>query len=460
MSDAGIVKRRIWGWYFFDWANQPYNTLLLTFIFAPYFASAVAPDPVTGQRYWAWMLTITGITIAFLAPVLGAIADSAGPKRPWIMFWSVLYVAGSFALWWAVPDSDRLLLVLIAFAVGMFGLEFGIIFTNSILPDLGPREEIGRISGSGWAFGYVGGVAALAIMLLFLAENDTGYTLLGLEPAFGLDPEAREGTRAVGPFSALWYIVFVIPFFLWVPETGRGSPPPGVVRRGLSDMLRTLRSLPRHPSLLAYLGSSMFYRDALNGIYAFGGIYAAGVLEWTIVQIGVFGIMAAVTGAVFCWIGGRADRAYGPKPVIIACILGLIGVCLVVVTTDRTMLLGIPLAEGSRLPDIAFYICGGAIGAGGGALQAASRTMMVRQGNPERMTEAFGLYALSGKATSFVAPGTIAVATQVFDSQRLGVSPLIGLLLLGLALLIWVKPEGESAASWAASTRPLSPPSP
>jgi len=450
------AQRRIWGWYFFDWANQPFNTLLLTFIFAPYFVSAVAPDPVTGQQWWGWMLTATGLTIAVLAPLLGAMADSAGRKRPWIVLWSAFYIAGSFALWWAVPDMDAVWIVLLAFGIGMIGLEFGIIFTNALLPSLGAREDLGRISGSGWAFGYVGGVVSLAIMLLFLVENETGRTLIGFAPALGLDPDAREGTRAVGPFSALWYLVFVIPFFLWVKEPAVPvAPREGVVRQGLSDMVRTLRGLPRHPSLLAYLGSSMFYRDALNGIYAFGGIYAAGVLGWSVTMIGIFGITAAVTGAIFCWLGGRADRAFGPKPVIITAIIALIGVCLVVVMTDRSMVLLFPVSQDSALPDIAFFLCGGFIGAAGGVLQASSRTMMVRQANPARMTEAFGLYALSGKATAFIAPAGVALATQIFDSQRLGVMPLIGLFLIGLVLLVWVKPDGERPEAWEPSATSL-----
>lgn len=444
------AQRRIWGWYFFDWANQPFNTLLLTFIFAPYFAASVAPDPVTGQQMWGWMLTATGLTIALCAPVLGAVADSAGRKKPWIVLWSIFYVAGSCALWWAVPEMEAIWIVLIAFGIGMIGLEFGIIFTNALLPSLGKREDIGQISGSGWAFGYAGGVVSLAVMLLFFAENDSGRTLIGLTPALGLDAEAREGTRAVGPFTALWYLVFVVPFFLWVAEPRATVAPPrkDIVRKGLADMLRTLRGLPRHPSLLAYLGSSMFYRDALNGIFAFGGIYAAGVLNWSITMIGVFGITAAVTGAVACWIGGRIDRALGPKPVIVVAILALIAVCLVVVTTDRSMVLLIPIPDGSGLPDITFFLCGGVIGAAGGVLQASSRTMMVRQANPARMTEAFGLYALSGKATAFLAPASVAIATQVFESQRMGVTPLIALFLIGLVLLIWVKPEGERPEAW------------
>jgi len=446
MTD-GAARRRIWGWWAFDWANQPYNTLLLTFIFAPYFASAVAPDPVTGQAVWGWMLSISGILIALGAPVVGAIADNTGGRRRWLMLWSALYLTGSAALWWAVPGADdsRILLILIAFAIGLVGLEYGIVFVNALLPTLGRREELGRISGTGWAIGYVGGLASLVVMLLLLAENEEGRTLIGTAPAFGLDAAAREGTRAVGPFSALWYVVFVIPFFLWVREApARAAPDPGTVARALRALGGTLRSLPSRRSLFAYLGGSMLYRDALNGIYAFGGIYAVGVLGWSVVQIGVFGILAAAVGAVFCWLGGKADSRFGPKPVIILCILVLIAVCTVIVTTDRSMVLLMPVAAGSSLPDVVFYICGGVIGAAGGSLQAASRTMMVRQADPARMTEAFGLYALSGKVLSFLAPGLIALATTLTESQRLGVTPLIGLFLIGLVLLLLVDPEGES----------------
>ena len=141
MTDRTAARRRIWGWWAFDWANQPYNTLLLTFIFAPYFASAVAPDPVTGQAVWGWMLAISGILIALGAPVVGAIADNTGGRRRWLVLWSALYLTGSAALWWAVPGADdsRILLILIAFAIGLVGLEYGIVFVNALLPTLGRR---------------------------------------------------------------------------------------------------------------------------------------------------------------------------------------------------------------------------------------------------------------------------------------------------------------------------------
>ena len=427
----------VWGWMFFDWAAQPYFTLLLTFIFAPYFASAVVADEVMAQQYWGWMLTGVGIAIAILAPILGSVADASGSRLNWILGFSILSVAGSASLWWAYPNSDMAIWILVAFGIGLIGVEFTTIFTNAMLPDLGTERDMGIISGSGWAFGYAGGLVSLAIAILLLAENDSGVTLLGTSPILGLDPEAREGTRAVGPLAACWYVAFMIPFFLWVRDGSRKNG-----GQSLSGLAKTIRTLPRNTSLLAYLGSSMFYRDALNGLFAFGGIYAVGVLDWTIVQIGIFGILSLVFGAAFSWIGGLADGKFGPKPVILTCLTVLTVVCVVILFTSRTMVLGVPVNAGSGAPDILFMICGCVIGAAGGSVQAASRTMMVIQAERERMTEAFGLYALAGKATSFLAPMLIAVVTGISGDQRIGVSPLVFLFLIGIFLLKWVK-KGE-----------------
>jgi UMF1 family MFS transporter len=337
-------------------------------------------------------------------------------------------------------------------------MEFATTFTHAMLPTLGRREELGRISGNGWAFGYLGGLVSLVIMLVFFAESAaTGRTFVGLPPAFGLEPEAREGTRFVGPLTAIWFVVFMVPFFLWVRDPPPIAAPKGAVREALRGLGRTIRSLPKRPSLFAYLGSSMLYRDGLNGMYAFGGIYAAGVLGWSVVDVGVFGILAIVTGALFCWLGGRADSALGPKPVIRTSILTLAGVAIAIVFVSRDMVFGMPVADGSRLPDIAFYVVGALIGAAGGTLQAASRTMMVRQADPARMTEAFGLYALAGKATSFIAPLSIGVVTWATGSQQWGVTPLILLFLLGLVLLAWVNPDGDRAEPWSSAPSPQSP---
>ncbi|MCT4607768.1 MAG: MFS transporter [Pelagimonas sp.] len=440
-------RKRIWGWFFFDWASQPYNTLLLTFIFGPYINDLMG-DGTAAQAAWGYGIAAAGIVIALLAPVLGAMADLGGSRMKFIWGFSALYVIGSGMLWFAAPDDFNLYTTLFFFALGLIGMEFATIFTNSMLPDLGTPEEIGRISGNGWAFGYLGGLVTLVIMLLLFAENaETGKTMLGSAPLFGLDPEAREGTRAVGPLAAIWYAVFMIPFFLWVREPRREKAPKGAVKKALGQLARTIRTLPQQPSLFAYLGSSMFYRDALNGMYTFGGIYAAGVLGWTVIDVGVFGILAIIAGAVFAVIGGYADEFFGPKPVITVCVWVLMGVGIGIVMIRPDSLFGIPVAEGSSLPNIAFYLFGATIGAAGGALQSASRTMMVRQADEDHMTEAFGLYALAGKATSFLAPLSIGIATSLTGSQSLGVSPLIGLFAIGLFLLRYVHPKGERHSS-------------
>ena len=207
-----------------------------------------------------------------------------------------------------------------AFGIGFIGMEFATIFTNALMPSLTQADDLGAISGSGFAFGYLGGLLALIIMLLFFAEGaDSGLTLLGMEPLFGLDPEAREGTRFVGPFTAIWFVVFMVPFFLWVKEPKMDARPLHL-GRAFASLRDLIRSLKFRRSLTAYLASSLFYRDALNALYGFGGVYASGVLGWSIIQIGIFGIVGAVTAMVAAFVGGRLDRAYGPKPVILSLI--------------------------------------------------------------------------------------------------------------------------------------------
>jgi len=324
-------------------------------------------------------------------------------------------------------------------------MECATIFTNALMPSLSDHDNLGSISGRGFAFGYLGGLLALILMLLFFAESaTTGKTLLGLDPLFGLDPEAREGTRAVGPFSAIWFVVFMVPFFLWVrePRMPRQALHIGAAMGSLMELLGSLRF---RASLSAYLGSSLAYRDALNALYAFGGVYALNVLEWETIQIGIFGIIGAITAMIAAYIGGGMDKRFGPKPVIASAIIVLIVVCLVIVGMSRESIWGIPLDPDSKMADIVFFICGGLIGAAGGPLQAASRTMMLRHTTPDQATEAFGLFALSGKVASFISPFLIAVATDLTGSARLGISPVIGLFAIGLILLIWVKPKGELA---------------
>jgi MFS transporter, UMF1 family len=457
---AGMAsaRKRIWGWYFFDWASQPYNTLLLTFIFGPYFAEIARgyymgtgldeeAAKASAQAFWGFGLTASSLIVAVLAPVLGAIADGTGRRLVWIWIFSAFYVIGATGLWWVMPGAgfDTLLWAVVFFGIGFIGLEFAAIFANALMPTLNDGDDLGRISGNGFAFGYFGGLLALVIILgLFVQAPGSAVTYLGLDPAFGADNETQEGTRFVGPFTALWYILFMLPFFLWVHE-----PRGGATRVDLGGAMRSvfalLRGLRFRKSLAFYLASALAYRDALIGIYAFGGLYASNVLGWEVGQIGIFGIIGAVAAVAGSWVGGQADKRFGPKPVIAMSIIILTVVCLCMIGLERESFWGLPLDPASGSSDQIFYICGALIGAAGGPLQAASRTMLLRHTTPDRATETFGIFALSGKVASMLTPLLVAIVSLISQNPRMGIAPIILLFLVGLFLLSFVKPKGEMA---------------
>ncbi len=438
---AKVSKKGIFSWMLFDWAAQPYHTVLITFIFAPYFVSQVASNSVDGQAIWGFAMGIGGIFIAILAPFLGAMADVTGPRKPWIALFSLFVVGGASLLWLAVPGGVAPInLILIAFVIGLIGIEFSTVFTNSMMPALVPREDLGKLSGSGWALGYIGGIVALIIVLALMAADPiTGKTLVGISPMLGLDASQFEGERATGPLTAIWFLLFIIPLFLFTPDIKKREGQGQAVKKALVTLWHTIRELPKRGSYFAFLITSMFYRDGLNGLFTFGGIYAAGVLEMSITQIGIFGIIAGIAGAIGAFIGGRMDAKFGPKAVVFtSCWLLIIACTIIVSTTPENILFIVPVTSAST-PIIVFYLAGSLIGASGGSLQAASRTLLVDQVEKDETTKAFGLYALTGRATSFLAPMAIGYVTLISQDQRIGITPIIVLLLLGAFGLAFVK---------------------
>ncbi|MFN3672051.1 MAG: MFS transporter, partial [Bosea sp. (in: a-proteobacteria)] len=273
-------RRAVTAWLFFDWAAQPFFTLITTFVFAPFFASALASDPASGQALWGYATGFAGLAIALLSPLLGGIADRTGPRKPWIAVFGALLVAGSGLLWFAAPGSAAAVPIALAgFIIATIGAEFATTFNNAMMTRLVPPERLGWLSGTGWAIGYLGGLLSLAITLLLLAADPlTGKTLAGLAPLFGLDAAAREGDRFSGPLTALWFILFVTPMFLLTPDSPRSSLSfRQAAQGGLGRLKATIVELPRLPALGRFLLANMIYQDALVALFAFGGIYAAGV---------------------------------------------------------------------------------------------------------------------------------------------------------------------------------------
>lgn len=440
-QDLASPRARL-GWAMFDWANQPYFTVITTFIFAPYFTSAVIGDPVDGPATWGYTQTAAGIIIALFSPFLGAIADAGGPRKPWILAFQAMCAIGCALLWWATPGATggTLTLVLVALVIAGIGAEFSIVFNNAMLPHLVSQDRMGRLSGQAWALGYAGGLVSLIFILLAFS--------LPAEPWFGLDKATRENDRIVGPLAAVWLIVFVVPMFLWTPD----QPPSGLsrlaaARAGIANVLQTVREVGRYRNVLQFLIARMIAYDGLTAIFAFGGVYAAGIFGWTTTSLGVFGIILTVFAGIGALVGGWLDDRIGSKRTMQGGVVGVTLATLAVLSMGRDSVFFLvpvdgPSPDGGLFASTAeriFIVFGILLGIFGGPMQAASRTMLARISPPEKLGEFYGLYSLSGKATAFLAPFAYAVMTQTFASQRAGLAAIAVFLIVGFLLMIPVR---------------------
>ena len=444
------------GWVLVDWALQPYYTLVLTFLFAPYFTSAVVDDPVRGQALWGYAAAIAGILIAIGSPILGAVADGGGRRKPWVALFAVILAGGLAALWWAEPGAanSTVFLVLAAFIAATAAAEFATVFTNAIMPTLVPSAQLGRLSGIGWATGYVGGLLSLAVVAGFLVTNPaTGRTLLGLEPLFTLDTLQREGDRLVGPFSAAWVLVFLLPFFLFVPDR-RSTAVPRVRKSALADLVTTLRALPGQRDMLTFLIARALYSDGLSAIFVFGGIYGTAVFGWEAFERGLFGIALITVGVVGAVLGGALDDRIGAKRVVIGALILLMAGCIGILSVSAGhVLFTVPVdaKQPGSLPfsssgELVFLAFASLVAIAAAPNQAASRTLLARLAPPERMTQYFGLFAFSGKVTAFLAPLSVAAVTTATGSQRAGMAAILVFLLAGLLLMLPVREQRQPPA--------------
>jgi UMF1 family MFS transporter len=304
-------------------------------------------------------------------------------------------------------------------------------------------DKIGRLSGTGWAIGYVGGILSLVLVLgLLAADPATGRTLFGFAPLFGLDPASHQGDRMTGPLTGLWFVIFALPMFLLTPDYPAKRPIGDALREGLTELKQTLRELPAQRSMAAFLLANMVYTDGLVSLFAFGGIYAAGTFGWDTIQIGTFGIVLAIAGTFGAWLGGKLDDKLGPRRVIAGSLFILLFSIAAILLVDKDSILFIrvpPPVHGGGLfasaAERAYLVLGCLIGAAGGPLQAASRTLLIHLAPKDRIAQYFGLFALTGKVTSFAGPLSIGIVTAVTESQKAGMAALVLFFLAGLALL-------------------------
>jgi UMF1 family MFS transporter len=414
-----VSKPALAAWCLFDWANSAYFTLIVTFVFATYFTEGVAANPVEGTTQWGHATSVAGLLIALLAPVLGAVADQGRGRKLWAIVFSLVCITATSALWSVHPRPDDVGKGLTLVVVATLGAEFAMVFYNAMLPSMVEPERMGRLSGWGWGIGYVGGLLCLFVALVGFVQTDT--------PWFGVGKEEAANIRAVAPMTALWYLVFLLPFALLTPDApGRGLAPRAAVRAGLADLAATLRAARAEPDLWRFLLANMLYTDGLTTLFAFGGIYAAGTFGFSFAEVIQFGIALNVTAALGAVAFGWIDDRIGPRLTIAIGLVGLILAGAVVLVS---------------VSKLVFWIAALAIGVFLGPVQAASRTWMARRAPEERRAELFGLMALSGKATAFVGPFLLAEATLATGSQRWGMATILVFFAVGLALLLSTRSE-------------------
>ncbi len=444
METRGHVSRRgIWGWMLFDWAAQPFFTVVTTFIFGPYFVARLTTDPVSAQAMWSNMATISSVIIAIFSPILGSIADQSGARKPWIAGFALIKILSLCALWWAAPGSP-LIVPVVAMILASIAAEFSIVFNDSMMPRLVPKDEVGRLSNIAWGLGYLGGMIVLIFVVGFLAGSpNSGKTLLGGDPLFGLDPKTGEDARITGPLSAGWYLLFILPMFFFTPDAKKGLPMGKAVANGLHELRNTLAELRHRPGILRFLVARMLYQDGVNGLLILGGTFAAGMFGWAIMEIGLYGIMLNVVAIFGNLMAGWVDARAGSKRVVMICLALLLIATLGVVSTGPGYtlfgLLPLSMTDSGGIfgtaAEKAYIFYGLMIGLAFGPVQASSRSYLARSVTLDEAGRYFGIYALSGRATSFMATLAFSLVTYWSGSARFGMATLLFFLVSGFLLL-------------------------
>jgi MFS transporter, UMF1 family len=418
---ARIKRRMVLAWALWDWGSSAYSAVVTSFVFGPYIVRGVVgdaqPGGLTANTWLGIANAAAGFLVAAIAPVTGQRADAGGHRKRSLAIWSGLVIAVMLGMFTVKNDPSYLWIGLILLAIGAVFQEFAIVSYNAMLPQVSTPETIGRVSGFGWAMGYFGGIFLLLMCYVGFIAPEVGW--FGVTSAGGLN------IRAVVVFSAIWFAVFAIPVLLAVPET-----PPGPKRRRVSFfasyrlLVNDIRALFRRDrNAVHFLIASALYRDGLAAIFSFGAILAVSVYGLAQSSVLIFGIAANIVAAFGALTMGAIEDRIGPKKVIMISLIGLISTALILL-----------FARGATM----FWIFGLILTLWVGPAQASSRAFMARLAPVGREGEMFGLYATTGRAASFLAPGLFALFSGLF-SDRVGIVGIALVLMAGAVALAGVK---------------------
>ncbi|MBT3426980.1 MAG: MFS transporter [Gammaproteobacteria bacterium] len=446
-------------WTFGQGGRDPYYIMVVIYIFFPYFSNTVVGDPVQGQSLIGYMNAIAGFALALTAPFLGAIADKNGKRKPWVASTVMIMVVGACLLWYVLPNDKGLsinatlallLIISIAFAISE-------VFHNAMLPSIAPTNKVGLISGLAFSLGNVGGLLLMVFVLFaFSMPGTIDWSFLPAEPLFGIDQSLNEHDRIVGPIAGVWMLVFTLPLLLFTPDgKSSGIPVLKAARQGIEDVITTVKQLKHYSNIGIYLLSRMFFIDGMVGVMTFGGVYASGTFGWDTTTLLIFGLFTSLSAMIGAFVGGKLDDHIGSLSTLKVSIIAASVILLVLVSIQPgTLLYVIPVSQQAtwsfpyfQTPAEQFYFVTNQVFAMFFVTGlSSSRTLMARISPPEMATQFFGLFALSGTVTAFLAPLLVATTTAWFQSQRAGFASLASLMIIGAVMLLFVKEEQAKVA--------------
>ncbi len=430
-KNGTMTKKEVWGWCSFDWANSPYSALIITFVFPAYFAKAIVQEDVLAQVYWTWTIGISALLVAFVAPMLGRLVDRKDAIREMLMGFSIMAIILCALLWFVAPGERKIWLVLLIVGSSNVAFEITNFLYNALIPTMLPDRQRGALSGLAWGMGYFGGLVALALAFVLLINPET--------PAFGITKENAENVRAVFPLTSLWFLIFSIPFFLLLVPRKRiaKSNPQGIAGKMKLAKVEKIQIFQqgRLSSAGRFLLARMLYSDGINTIFAVGGIFAISVHGFSLKDVLLFGVMMNLSAAIGAIVGGLLENYLGALRIVRVAILAVL-----------LMGIGIIFLQGQN----SFWVCALVMGLFFGPIQSSSRVILSRLAPTEQAGLAFGWYALSGKATAFLGPLTVSIATALLHDNRLGLTPILLFLAVGLLLLKDDSEKEKGIASRAA----------
>jgi MFS transporter, UMF1 family len=418
---------QITAWSLWDWGGAAFNSVMTTFIFTALYLTGKdfgGADHATAVL--ALALSISGFAIALLAPVAGQRTDHSGRRKLWLGINTLIVAVLTGACFFVQPHESYLLLGCMLIAAGHVFFELAGVNYNAMMLQISTKHTIGKISGFGWAAGYLGGIVALLLVYFALIKPDVG--IFGITSADGMT------YRAVAVFSAIWIIIFSIPVLFAIPES---KPDPDMPKVGFfqsyKELFWTIKFMwEKERHTLYFLISSAIFRDGLAAIFTFGAVLAVGSFGFKTGDVLIFAIAGNVVAAVGALSAGFFDDKFGPKAVIVTSLCGLL-------LSGGALL----FLEGKT----AFWVFGLILTLFVGPAQSSARTFMGRLAPEGQEGELFGLYATTGRAVSFLAPQLFGWCIVIFGAQKWGIIGILVVLLAGLLLLLPVKAPPHGAAA-------------